>query len=145
MHRRKKLERDQLVVVAENDFSKAQALQEEIDALEVQIQRVKTSIEANTTITEDVDNEEEERWTYSDRTMLIALSLVKMNILYVDRISPFWRTFLEMYAVKAVSHSKSQDVRCLALELMCMFALDFEEECSRTTLYCLMVRGGIVF
>lgn len=145
MHRKKKLERDQILVVNENDYSKAQALQEEIDSLEIQIQRVKASIEANTTMTEDGDNEEEEQWTYSDRTILIALSLVKTNILYVDRISPFWRTFLEMYAVKAVSHSQSQDVRCLALELMCMFALDFEEECSRTTLYCLMVSGETLF
>lgn len=143
MHRRKKLERDQLLAVAGNDFSKAQACQEEIDVLETQIQRVKTSIEANTTMTEDGDNEEGEQWTYSDRTMLIVLSLVKTNILYIDRISQFWRTFLEMYAVKAISHSQSQDVRCLALELMCMFALEFEEECSRTTLYCLMVRCGV--
>ncbi len=145
MHRRKKLERDQILAVSEEDFSKAQAYQEDIDALEIEIQRVKASIEANTTMTEDGDDEEDEQWTYTDRTMLIVLSLVKMNILYIDRISPFWRTFLEMYAVKAVSHSKSQDVRCLALELMCMFALEFEEESARTTLYCLMVCGSICF
>lgn len=145
MHRRKKLERDREIAINENDLYKAQACQDQIVALEAEIESTKEAIQnqasMNETVVESNETlvEEEEPWTYSNKTMLIVLSLVKYNIQLRDKISDFCRTFYEMYAVKAVCKAKDPNVRALALELMCIVALDFEQECARSASYCLQV------
>ncbi|ODM97090.1 Condensin complex subunit 3 [Orchesella cincta] len=138
-HKRRKLEKDRDIAVRENDLYKAQACQDEINELETKIQNIKVRIDEaspDNSMTEETEEEEEEKWNYSDKTMLIAMSTVKTNILLSGRISTFSRTFYEMYVVKAVSKC-SPVVRAIALEVMTLIAFEFEDEFPRASLFCL--------
>lgn len=139
------MERDQIVAITEKDMIKAQQCQDEMRDLDTQIKRTKDIIarqNANQTQipSSDSQDEEEEPWIYSDKSLLIAISAAKANMIITNRVSNFSRTFYEMYVMKAVTKCVVPTVRALALEFMCFVALDFEEEAPRATLFCLMVR-----
>lgn len=147
VHKKKKLEREKQQQVQENKFEQAQVCQDEIEKLDAEISKIKENIEhfeeisnmsLNTSNLDDSRAEAEEPWTYSDKTLLVVLSLIKGNILSRNCVTACSRTFYEMYAVKAVSKSRDPRVRGIALELMCLVSLDFEEELPKATLYCLI-------